>query len=99
MQLSHVYRQANRVADFVASMGHSLNKGLHVFCVPPMDIHSLLDENSWEVVFPHLIVWFFFGWAFAWFTYQKEKKKERKKANPQDLRKSQNLSYSHSLTI
>ena len=80
MQLSHVYRQANRVADFVASMGHSLNKGLHVFCVPPMDIHSLLDENSWEVVFPHLIVWFFFGWAFASFTYPKKKKKRKKES-------------------
>ena len=31
VKVSHVYREANRAADFLSSLGHSLPLGLHVY--------------------------------------------------------------------
>ncbi|CAN0904434.1 hypothetical protein LINGRAHAP2_LOCUS23089 [Linum grandiflorum] len=37
VNLSHIYRQANNTADYLANFGHSLNYGLHIFVTPDRD--------------------------------------------------------------
>ena len=55
MRIVHVYREANRAADLMASKGHSLPLGLHVYCVPPVDLRAILVEDCTGVALPRLI--------------------------------------------
>ena len=55
VRIVHVYREANRAADLMASKGHSLSLGLHVYCIPPMDLKAVLDEDCRGVALPRLI--------------------------------------------
>ena len=55
MKVQHIYREANRAADLLASLGHSLSLGLHVYSEPPDAFWSILAYDLRDVAFPHLI--------------------------------------------
>ena len=44
--MEHIYNEANRAADFMASMGHSLSFGLHVYCSSPVGLGRFLLDDS-----------------------------------------------------
>ncbi|KAK3231085.1 hypothetical protein Dsin_002966 [Dipteronia sinensis] len=43
--LHHNYRESNRVADFLANLGHALDLKLTVFEEPPTQISSILEDD------------------------------------------------------
>ncbi|GLT60485.1 hypothetical protein SLA2020_332490 [Shorea laevis] len=44
--LQHTLREGNAAADFLASMGHSSQPGLHVLDSPPTDLRHILAGNQ-----------------------------------------------------
>ena len=46
VKVKHIYREANRAADFIASMGHNLAFGLLVYCSSPYSLGSFLSDDS-----------------------------------------------------
>ena len=55
IKVEHIFREANRVADFMTSMGHALDFGLHVFYNPPERLYGVLSKDFRGVVLPRLI--------------------------------------------
>ena len=53
--MENIFREANRVADFMASMGHALDIGSHVFYNPSKGLCSILSEDFREMALPRLI--------------------------------------------
>ena len=53
--MEHIFREVNRVTDFMVSIGHALDFGLHVFYNPPKDLCGVLFEDFRGVVLSHLI--------------------------------------------
>ena len=51
-----MFREANRVANFMASLGHNLQLGLIVYHDPPLGARSFLEEDIRGVSFPRSIV-------------------------------------------
>lgn len=42
ISITHIYREANSVADFMANMAHAYPHGLHLFSNPPVGIYSII---------------------------------------------------------
>lgn len=51
-----IYREANRVADNLAKLGHSLSFGLHTFNSPPHECTTLLWHDIEGVYFPRKVL-------------------------------------------
>ena len=52
VSLTHIFREANSVADFMANMAHSLPHGVHLFSSPPVGIYSIIVQDSFGVTHP-----------------------------------------------
>ena len=55
VQVQHVFREANRAADFMATKGHELHLGMTIFCDPPVGLSSILLDDVRGVAFLRLI--------------------------------------------
>ena len=55
VKVQHIYREANQVADLLASLGDSLFIGLYVYFEPPSTLLPILSEDLRGVTLPHLI--------------------------------------------
>ena len=53
--ITHIYREANSAADFMANMAHSAPLGLHVFPNPPMGIYSIISQDLFRVSKPRFV--------------------------------------------
>ncbi|KAL9443990.1 hypothetical protein AB3S75_017211 [Citrus x aurantiifolia] len=53
--ITHIYREANSAADFMANMAHSAPLGLYVFSDPPMGIYSIISQDLFGVTQPHFV--------------------------------------------
>ncbi|KAL9437050.1 hypothetical protein AB3S75_022984 [Citrus x aurantiifolia] len=53
--ISHVYREANSAADFMANMAHSAPLGLHVFSNPLVGIYSIMSQDLFGVTQPRFV--------------------------------------------
>ncbi|KAJ1403306.1 Ribonuclease H-like superfamily [Sesbania bispinosa] len=56
IQIVHVYIEANRVADFLASLAVSLEYGLYVLDSPPSGCGEILIQDLIGVMFPRRVV-------------------------------------------
>jgi hypothetical protein len=45
VQFKHVYREANKVADYLANLGCNLVNGITLFDVPPREVQQLVDDD------------------------------------------------------
>ncbi|KAL9444513.1 hypothetical protein AB3S75_017659 [Citrus x aurantiifolia] len=55
VSLSHIFREANSVADFMANMAHSLPHGIHLFTSPPVGSYSIILQDMIGVAKPRLV--------------------------------------------
>ncbi|KAF7822273.1 ribonuclease H [Senna tora] len=55
VSIKHVYRECNKVADFMAKFGQELSHGLHVFEHVPEGCLDLLEQDGLGVVFPRVV--------------------------------------------
>ena len=55
VSITHIYREANSAADFMANMAHSYPHGLHLFSSPPVGIYSIIVQDLFGVTQPRLI--------------------------------------------
>ncbi|CAN0918177.1 Putative ribonuclease H protein At1g65750, partial [Linum grandiflorum] len=55
VHLSHIYREANNAADYLANLGHSLLYGLHIFDSPYRGLSHWLHYDSIGVSLPRLV--------------------------------------------
>ncbi|KAH9788525.1 reverse transcriptase domain-containing protein [Citrus sinensis] len=53
--LTHIYREANSVADFMANMALSLPNGMHFFTSPPVGIYSVILQDMIGVAKPRIV--------------------------------------------
>ena len=53
--MSHMYREANGVADCLVSLGYSLSLDLHVYFEAPVGLKPILAEDVKGVTLPHFI--------------------------------------------
>ncbi|KAL9419174.1 hypothetical protein AB3S75_037017 [Citrus x aurantiifolia] len=53
--ITHIYREANSAADFMANTAHSYPQGLHLFSSPPVGIFSIIVQDLLGVTKPRLI--------------------------------------------
>ncbi|KAL9453332.1 hypothetical protein AB3S75_009020 [Citrus x aurantiifolia] len=53
--LTHIYREANSVADFMANMALSLPSGMHLFSSPPMGTYSAILQDMIGVAKPRIV--------------------------------------------
>ncbi|KAF7813793.1 uncharacterized protein G2W53_034769 [Senna tora] len=54
VDLQHVYREANRAADLMAKLSHSLPEGLQYFDAPHAELGLILSFNLSGLLLPHL---------------------------------------------
>ena len=50
VRFNHVYREANKCADFPAKLGVSLDADFNVFSSPPVDLVNLWEADAWSVL-------------------------------------------------
>ncbi|KAH9666643.1 putative ribonuclease H protein [Citrus sinensis] len=55
MSISHIYREANSAAYFMANMAHLVPHGLHLFSNPPVGIYSIISQDMFGVCQPGLV--------------------------------------------
>ncbi|CAN1240203.1 Putative ribonuclease H protein At1g65750 [Linum grandiflorum] len=55
VHLSHIHREANNVADYLANLGHSLSYGLHLFDSPIRGLSHWLHYDLIGVSFPRFV--------------------------------------------
>ncbi|KAH9718348.1 putative ribonuclease H protein [Citrus sinensis] len=55
INISHIYREANSAADFMANMAHLVPHGLQLFSNPPVGIYSILSQDMYGVCQPRII--------------------------------------------
>ena len=53
--ISHIYREANSAADFMANMAHSAPLGLHFFSNPPVGIYPIISKDLFGVTQPRFV--------------------------------------------
>ncbi|KAK7268950.1 hypothetical protein RIF29_21661 [Crotalaria pallida] len=53
--IRHVFREANRSADFLVNLGHSYSFDVHYFLTPPIAMLSVSREDNWGVSLPRFI--------------------------------------------
>ena len=56
VSLSHIFREANSAADFMASMAYSVPYGVHVFNSPPVGIYSFILQDIVGVAKPRMVM-------------------------------------------
>jgi hypothetical protein len=56
VKISHLYREANRSADALASMGCTLNFNIVYFETCPINIRELIHADVLGIGTPHLIL-------------------------------------------
>ena len=54
VSLSHIYREANFAADYMANLAFSIPLGLIVY--PTLGVRSFLYHDSYGVSYPHSVV-------------------------------------------
>ena len=54
--ITHIYREANLAAVFMANIAHSLPLGLHVFSNPPVGIYSIISQDMFRVTQPRFVL-------------------------------------------
>ncbi|CAN0876382.1 Putative ribonuclease H protein At1g65750, partial [Linum grandiflorum] len=55
VHLSHIYREANIAADYLANLGHSLSFGMHIFDFPDQGLSHWLHYDVIGVSLPRLV--------------------------------------------
>lgn len=55
ISITHVYREGNRAADWLANQGVTQSCSLHLFNNPPSPLSRILAEDLQGVAFPRLI--------------------------------------------
>ncbi|CAN0899546.1 Putative ribonuclease H protein At1g65750 [Linum grandiflorum] len=55
VHLSHIYREANNVADYLANLGHALSYGMHIFDSPDRGLSHWLHYDLIGVSLPRLL--------------------------------------------
>lgn len=55
LEIEHIYREANLVADGVANLTTDMSTGLHMLEIPPEDVWRFLEEDSQGVAFTRWI--------------------------------------------
>ena len=55
VRILHVYREANRVADCLANLGHTMNFGICYFLHSPSCLVSILGDDLVGVALPRLV--------------------------------------------
>ena len=53
--IRHVYRESNKVADYLANLGHSLELGVTYFEDPPLQVLGLLDNDAKGLAMARLV--------------------------------------------
>ena len=56
VEVKHAFREANRSADALASLGHLNSLGVIFYEIPPVSLSSLLCEDFASVVIPYFVV-------------------------------------------
>ena len=56
MKANHVYREANRVVDDLASLGHFWSLGLHIYFEALISLKSILSKDVRGLALPVLFV-------------------------------------------
>ena len=56
VQISHIFREANRAVDFLANIGHSIQLGVCFYDFAPNGLASLLRDDIVGVFFSHSIL-------------------------------------------
>lgn len=56
VKVRHVYREANKVTDAIASLGCQMSNSLLVYDSPPDFVRGLLDDDVRGVATPRLVV-------------------------------------------
>ncbi|KAF7806936.1 Heat shock 70 kDa protein [Senna tora] len=54
VDLQHVYREANRAADLMAKLSHSIPEGLQSFDAPHAELGSILSSDLSGLLLPRL---------------------------------------------
>ena len=55
VKIQHIYRERNRAADFLASLGHGLQLGVCFYDLPPIGLASFLREDVAGISFLRLV--------------------------------------------
>ncbi|CAN1224348.1 Putative ribonuclease H protein At1g65750 [Linum perenne] len=55
IKISHVFREANQAADYMANLGHSFDFGIHFFSTPDPLLCNWLRYDHFEVAQPRLV--------------------------------------------
>ncbi|CAN0878493.1 hypothetical protein LINGRAHAP2_LOCUS12509 [Linum grandiflorum] len=55
VHLSHSYREANYIADYLANLGHSFPYGMHIFDSPNQGLSHCLHYDPIGVFVPRLV--------------------------------------------
>ena len=55
ISITHIFREANLVADFMANMTHSVSHGLHLFTSPTVGIYSIILQDMFGVAQPRIV--------------------------------------------
>ncbi|CAN0914226.1 Putative ribonuclease H protein At1g65750 [Linum grandiflorum] len=56
VQISHIYREANNAADYLANLGHSFSYGIHLFDTPDRGLSHWLHYDLIGVSTPRLVM-------------------------------------------
>ena len=56
IHIKHICIEANRAADCIAHIGHSLPLGLHFFCVLPLALHAIRLDDACGVAIPRMVM-------------------------------------------
>ncbi|KAH9725610.1 putative ribonuclease H protein [Citrus sinensis] len=56
VEITHVYREANFAADYLATLACSLPLGLHVLNSPPKGVLQFMSQDNYGVVYPRLVI-------------------------------------------
>ena len=55
VSITHIYREANSAADFMANMAHSIPVGLHLFPNQSVGIYSIISQDMFGFIQPRLV--------------------------------------------
>ncbi|KAH9670623.1 putative ribonuclease H protein [Citrus sinensis] len=56
VEITHVYREANFAADYLATLACCLPLGLHVLNSPPKGVLQFMSQDNYGVVYPRLVI-------------------------------------------
>ena len=56
ISITHIFREANSTADFMANLAHSVPHELHLFTSPPVGIYSIMLQDMFMVTQPRFVL-------------------------------------------